>query len=222
MFRVASKGAASIARPSFRQHIRCLNTLQSNPSIYVFQNPANPRSHILSLLPTSPPTPELALGETESLPPEENPRDFKTNYGFFRILDSVLAEHAHNDPQIKGQAAALASSSGATLMQTNRRTNTGSAGASDQGGAGGGGQGGWIHISDNRHPPDYGRIAEPEDIFGSVEVEGDGSFTDGNGRYQSSGTYRMVTRDGVLVLPDYLRTKLVERLKVEESAIRNK
>lgn len=222
MFRIASHRAIAIAKPIQKPYIRYLSTLQSNPNIYVFPNPSNPRSHILSLLSTNPPTSELALGETESLPPEENPRDFQTNYGFFRILDSVLAEHACNDPQVKGQAAALASSSGATLMQTNRRTNTGSSGASDQGGAGSGGQGGWIHISDNRHPPDFGRIAEPEDIFGSIEVEGDGSFTDGHGRYQSSGTYRMVTRDGVLVLPDYLRTKLVERLKVEESATRNK
>lgn len=107
-------------------------------------------------------------------------------------------------------------------MQVNRRTTTGSSGASDQGGAGSGGQGGWIHISDNRHPPDFGRIAEPEDIFGSVEVDGQGRFTDGHGRYQESGTYRMCTRDGVLDLPDYLRTKLVERLKVEEAAIKNK
>lgn len=107
-------------------------------------------------------------------------------------------------------------------MQVNRRTNTGSAGASDQAGAGSGGQGGWIHVSDNRHPPDFGRIAEPEDIFGSVEVDGNGAFTDGTGRYQESGTYRICTRDGVLGLPDFLRVKLVERLKLEEAAIRNK
>lgn len=106
-------------------------------------------------------------------------------------------------------------------MQVNRRTTTGSSGASDQGGYGSGGQGGWIHISDNRHPPDFGRIAEPEDIFGSVEVDGQGNFTDGHGHYQESGTYRMCTRDGVLDLPDYLRAKLIERLKLEEAAIRN-
>lgn len=107
-------------------------------------------------------------------------------------------------------------------MQGNRRTGARSDGASGQGGAGSGGQGGYIHVSDNRHPPDYGRIAEPEDIFGSVEVDGDGTFTDGHGRYQESGTYRLCTRDGVLQLPDFLRKRLVERLKVEEAAIRNK
>jgi hypothetical protein len=42
-----------------------------------------------------------------------------------------------------------------------RRTEAGdsSGGASGQGGAGGGGKGGWIHISDNRLPPEFGRIA---------------------------------------------------------------
>lgn len=135
---------------------------------------------------------------------------------------SVLAEQSCHDPQVKGQAAAMASSSGATLMQPDRRATTGSAGASDQGGSGSASKGGFIHVSDNRHPPDFGRIADPEDIFGSLEVDGDGSFTDGYGRFQESHTYRVCTRDGVLQLPDFIRTKLVERLRVEESAIRNK
>jgi hypothetical protein len=111
----------------------------------------------------------------------------------------------------------MASSSGASLLQPSRRQYTGAAGASDQGGAGGGGVGGWIHVSDLRHPPDFGRIAEPEDIFGSLEVDGNGEFTDGTGRYQESGTYRLVTREGVLGLTDFLRGKVVEALKREEA-----
>ena len=60
---------------------------------------------------------------------------------------------------------------------------------------------------DLRHPPDFGRIPDPEDIFGSVEVDGKGQFVEetvdsesGNkrrGNYQESGTYRIVTRDGM-------------------------
>jgi hypothetical protein len=73
----------------------------------------------------------------------------------------------------------------------------GAGGASAQGGAGGGGMGGWIHVSDMRKPPDYGRIAEPEDIFGSLEVNGRGEFVGEAGSYQPSGTYRLVTRDGL-------------------------
>lgn len=34
-----------------------------------------------------------------------------------------------------------------------------SGGASAQGGAGSGGRGGWIHVSDTRNSPEYGRIA---------------------------------------------------------------
>ena len=107
-------------------------------------------------------------------------------------------------------------------MQPRRRQQTGAAGASDQMGAGGASRGGWVHVSDTRHPPDFGRIAEPEDIFGSVEVDGRGNFVDGHGRYQPSGTYRICTKEGVLGLSDHLRNKLVERLEVEEANERNK
>ena len=90
-----------------------------------------------------------------------------------------------------------------------------------QGGAGGAGHGGFIHISDARNPPDYGRIAWPEDIIGSVEVDGDGQFTDGAGRWQDSGTYRIVTREGILGLSDYMREKVVERLRVLEGEMQS-
>lgn len=116
----------------------------------------------------------------------------------------------------------MISSSGASLFQTVRRQQTGSAGASDQGGHGSAGRGGWVHVSDLRRIPDFGRIAEPEDIFGSVEVDGNGQFVDGHGRFQPSGTYRICTNDGILGLTDFMRAKLVERLKVEETAEKNK
>ena len=77
-------------------------------------------------------------------------------------------------------------------------------------------------MSDLRKPPDFGRIADPEDIMGSLEVDSDGNFTDGHGRYQASGTYRIVTNDGVLGLTDFLREKLVERLKLMEANEQNK
>ncbi len=77
----------------------------------------------------------------------------------------------------------------------------GAGGASSQGGAGGGGRGGYLHVSDLRAPPDYGRIAWPEDIFGSLEVDGKGEFVVGDGgvkgNWQASGTYRVITREGM-------------------------
>lgn len=75
-------------------------------------------------------------------------------------------------------------------------------------------------MSDERAPPDYGRIAWPEDIFGSVEVDGQGKFVGENGNWQSSGSYRVVTREGVLGLSEYLRGKVVERLREEEDRLK--
>ncbi|KIV96831.1 hypothetical protein PV10_00648 [Exophiala mesophila] len=195
--------------------LRGVSTLSNNPHIYIFPDPLSRDSHILSLLPTAPPNPSLAIGTSRRNPP--NPDSFTENPRFLPIVHSVIAENAHLDPGVQSQAAVMISSSGASLFQPVRRQKTGSSGASDQGGHGSAGRGGWVHISDSRKIPDFGRIADPEDIFGSVEVEGDGSFTDGTGNYQQSGTYRIVTNDGILGLSDFLRQKVVERLKVEES-----
>lgn len=82
----------------------------------------------------------------------------------------------------------------------NKRSGDGAGGASSQGGAGGGGRGGYVHLSDSRAPPDYGRIAWPEDIFGSLEVDGQGGVVlgeDGRGLYEVSGSYRVCTREGM-------------------------
>lgn len=73
-------------------------------------------------------------------------------------------------------------------------------------------------MSDVRNPPDYGRIAWPEDILGSVEVDGNGRFSDGT--WQDSGTYRIVTREGVLGLTEFMRGKMVERLQELEREIK--
>ena len=117
----------------------------------------------------------------------------------------MLAQHATQDPDVRSQAAVLASSSGAFLPGQKRaktsREEGGAGGASGQGGAGGAGRGGWVHVADGRKAVDFGRIAEPEDIFGSVEVGAGGGFVRGEGgtegNFQWSGTYRVVTREGM-------------------------
>jgi hypothetical protein len=170
----------------------------------------------LSLLPSDPPSRKLAIGTTTSIPP--TPDSFTENPTFSYILQSVLKAHACQDPGIQSQAQAFASTAGSALgsggaffpSQKKRRSTTsaagaggggaggdGAGGASSQGGAGGGGRGGWVHLSDSRCPPDYGRIAWPEDIFGSLQVDGMGNFVGEGGEYQASGTYRIVTRDGM-------------------------
>ncbi|KAJ5898947.1 hypothetical protein N7495_003691 [Penicillium taxi] len=206
----------SVGRQAFNltrwSQIRCVSTLKSNPHIYVHASESSPGSHILSLLPSEPVNPSLAIGVTTKLPPTtesltENPK-------FLSTLQSVFSKHAHEDPDAKSQAHVMASTSGTVFLNSQQgKRRGGSDGASGQGGAGSAGRGGWIHISDTRRPPEYGRIAWPEDIFGSLEVDANGQFVGGNGNYQPSGTYRIVTRDGILGLTPYLKEKILQRLQ---------
>ncbi|THZ54534.1 hypothetical protein D6C86_09375 [Aureobasidium pullulans] len=213
---------------------RSISTLPNNSHIYVHKQ--SPSVNVLSFLPTSPPTGSLAIGVTSQIPP--TPDSLRENQSFMKILQFVIREHATTDPEVIAQAQAYASTAGSSLgsggvffaqsqsKRSKRRTGygggggtggDGAGGASSQGGAGGAGRGGHIHVSDQRNPPDYGRVAWPEDIFGSLEVDGAGNFVGENGSYQESGTYRCVTREGILGLSPYLREKLVARLKQLEA-----
>lgn len=186
MFATRSIGRQALRIPRWTQ-ARFVSSLEGNPHIvckspkvstqfyymlitkqYVFPSEGSNKSHILSLLPSEPVNPDLAIGVTSKLPP--TPDSLRENPKFLRILQEVFAKHAHEDPDAQSQAQVMVSTAGANLYtggvlmpnQRNRkRTETGdsSGGASGQGGAGGGGKGGWIHISDNRRPPEFGRIA---------------------------------------------------------------
>ncbi|KAI4140869.1 MAG: hypothetical protein LQ341_003673 [Variospora aurantia] len=193
---------------------REFNTLTKTPAQYIFpDNRSLKNGHMLSLLPTDPPKPQLAVGFTTSIPPTAD--SLTENPAFLTILQSIIGIHAHEDPDIQSQAQAMASTGGSNLgsggslfpQQRRRRRSShgggpggggdGAGGANSQGGIGGAGRGSHIHVYDYRHPPDFGRIPDPEDIFGSLEVDGQGRFVDGHGNYQTSGTYRMCTRDGM-------------------------
>ncbi|KAF2732888.1 hypothetical protein EJ04DRAFT_440250 [Polyplosphaeria fusca] len=205
-------------RPTFRiqckQYIgrsRSVSTLPDNPHIFVFKHPQEPNKSLLTLLSSEPPAPSLAIGTSTSVPP--TPENFTENPQFQGILQSVLHKYAIHDPDVKQEAAAFAGPGGANLGDNNRGNGQGTGPTSTQGGMGGANRGGWIHVGDRRNPPDWGRIAWPEDIFGSLEVDGNGRFVGDGGNYQASGTYRIVTREGMLGLPPFLREKLVERLR---------
>ncbi|KAL2046696.1 hypothetical protein ABVK25_011610 [Lepraria finkii] len=227
----------AFVRPTTIAGRRTVATLEGNPHVNVFPDERSINSYILTLLSCAPPKPELAVGTTTKLPP--TPDSFTENHKFLDILQAVIAENANQDKNVISQAQAMASTSGSSLgsggaffpRQRQKRGGLnygggggtggdGAGGASSQGGAGGGGRGGYIHVYDERHPPDYGRIPDPEDIFGSLEVDGQGNFVDGHGVYQRSGSYRVVTRDGFLGLSPFLRQKLVERLKLEDANLR--
>ncbi|KAF7563066.1 hypothetical protein G7046_g1091 [Stylonectria norvegica] len=226
-FRPFSRNRGAILRSA-----RTVSSLANNPHIKVLDNPGSPFSHILSFLDTEPPSERLAIGTTTEIPP--TPGSFVENPEFVGILNKVLSEHGHNDDDVISQARALASPGGFNLgsggsffpqqrasRERNRKqsggnsaSGSGAGGASSQGGAGGAGRGGWVHLSDRRNPPDFGRIAWPEDILGSVEVDESGMIV---GQVQPSGTYRILTNEGILGLSPFLREKLVERLKKEEA-----
>ncbi|KAF9882073.1 hypothetical protein CkaCkLH20_00109 [Colletotrichum karsti] len=217
--------------PKYRSaFIRSVSSLSSNPSIKVFPADASRASFLLSYLEDEPPNQRIAIGFSTKDPP--TPQSFIENQTFTKILYEVLAEHAHKDKDLLSQAAAFAGPGGANLgsggaffVQKNKRGSSrktgggggaggsGAGGASGQGGAGGGGHGGYVHLSDSRNPPDFGRIAWPEDILGSVEVDQSGNII---GKLEPSGTYRIITNEGILGLSPFLTEKLKERLRSED------
>ncbi|KAF4124268.1 hypothetical protein GMORB2_5984, partial [Geosmithia morbida] len=191
----------------------------------VFEDKSSIMDHILTYLDNEPPIKRLAIGTSTQVPPTT--QTFTENPDFVRILNQVVEDHGHEDEDVTNQARALAGmgshnlGSGAGFLsggqsQRKRRGSSarqgGAGGAGGQGGAGGGGIGGWVHLSDRRNPPDFGRIAFPEDILASVQVDGSGRVV---GKAQPSGTYRILTNQGILGLSPFLRKKLVERLQQE-------
>ncbi|PHH59385.1 hypothetical protein CDD81_3324 [Ophiocordyceps australis] len=175
-------GARFAPRRGLALH-RTLSTLASNPEIKVFAAPGAPASHVLTYLDSQPPNPRLAIGTCTALPP--TPQSFSQNARFVALLNQVVSQHGHQDPDVVSQAHTLV------------------------------GVGGWVHLSDRRNPPDFGRTAWPEDILGSVEVSAAGQVV---GRLQPSGTYRIVTKEGILGLSPFMQGKLVQRLKEEEAS----
>lgn len=119
-----------------------------------------------------------------------------------RLLQSVLRKHVDYDPTVTASAKSYASPGGSSIFSARKRRGiavspdgSGAGGANTQGGMGGGGVGGYIHVFDLRNPPAYGRIPDPENIFGSVVVNGEGNIQKGG--YEECGAYRVVTNEGV-------------------------
>ncbi|KLU88460.1 hypothetical protein MAPG_07446 [Magnaporthiopsis poae ATCC 64411] len=184
--------ATSRVLPPSRTFCRATSYLHNAPHIRVFPDDNNPGSHILTLLDRNPPMRDLAIGTTTAFPP--TPQSFSENPRFMPILNAVLAQNAHLDEDLRAQAKAFVAPMA-------------SGGSSS-------GSSGWVHLSDTRNPPDFGRIAWPEDIFGSVEVDNQGNPMD---NFQPSGTYRIVTNEGILGLSRFLLEKLTQRLREEEA-----
>ncbi|KAF4595355.1 hypothetical protein GQ602_000968 [Ophiocordyceps camponoti-floridani] len=198
--------AARFTIRSVRIPHREFKTLQINPHINVFDSQPSPATYTLTYLDSDPPSQKLAIGTCTSIPP--SPRTFSENPRFLTILQEVVTEYGHEDDNVISQAKALASPGGLSLrpgdpssshqhVDRSLSRKKGGGGVTGETGAGGASaQGAW-----------------PEDILGSVEVDEEGRVV---GRVQSSGTYRLLTNEGILGLSSFLRGKLVERLKKEE------
>ncbi|KAF2215570.1 hypothetical protein CERZMDRAFT_34741 [Cercospora zeae-maydis SCOH1-5] len=207
-----------VARTSPNTLRRALSTLPNNEHIYIHDVPNAPKKqYLLSYLPNEPPIASLAIGTTTQVPPTAN--SLQENPEFLQILHWVIKDNAANDPDVQAQAAMYASSAGSSLG-SGGTGGDGAGGASAQGGMGGAGRGGYIHVSDQRYPPDFGRVAYPEDIFGSLELDSRGNFVDGTGRYQAGNTYRIVTNEGILGLSAYLRERLIDKLREMDTQAR--
>lgn len=68
---------------------------------------------------------------------------------------------------------------------------------------------GYLNINDERAPISYGRVADPEDIYGSVFIE--------NGiiipkTFEKLNTHRLYTSQGFFKLTPHLEEKLIEAL----------
>jgi hypothetical protein len=133
--------------------------------------------------------------------------------GGFLFPSNHPAQTSYSSANRRSRAPGPGTSTGQKTQGSKAAVGSGAGPTASQGGTGSGGRGGYVHVSDLRRPPDFGRIADPEDIFGSVEVDSHGDFVGERGGYQESGTYRVVTREGILGLSDFLRGKLVARLE---------
>ncbi|KAI5811744.1 hypothetical protein DFH27DRAFT_597451 [Peziza echinospora] len=193
---------------------RGLTTLPGHPHLYIHPHPTTPSTSLLTLLPTTPPTPPLSLGHFPTTPTTPLPtlQTFTPNPHFLPHLHTTLSIHSPSDPHTISLAQTFAATSSSSLLHPPQRHRR------DGGLNRGPPPGGWIHISDLRNPPEWSRIPDPEDIFGSVEVSAQGEIREGS--YQPCIGYRVWTRSGVMQLPPYLREKLVEHLLLEEERIR--
>ncbi|KAH9077617.1 hypothetical protein EDB83DRAFT_2344878 [Lactarius deliciosus] len=79
---------------------------------------------------------------------------------------------------------------------------------------------GWMHIHDDRNLPPLNRIGDPDDIIGSVQVEGGKILAE---TYQAMPSYRVCTADGVIQLTEGLTSKLRALLdaRAREESLKN-
>jgi len=71
-------------------------------------------------------------------------------------------------------------------------------------------QSGWMNINDARNVPALGRVGDPDDLLGSVLIEGGNILAD---TYQPMPSYRLCTADGIITLTEGLHATLLAHLR---------
>ncbi|GAA5962017.1 hypothetical protein JCM3765_007198 [Sporobolomyces pararoseus] len=187
---------------------------QTYPGLYFHPHPDPPKGkeYSLSFLPT--PAPSLSFSPTTigqlrqpststSTEPEILPRYFVENPLFLDLLHEVLKEEiSKGDPWLINLAKSIQTSQG------------------------GGGVDTFIHLSDQRNPPEVQRTPQPQDIISSILVKGETGQLVLQSYERNKVAYRLVSELGLMKLPKSLMDKLVQACKrvrqVEEEIDREK
>ncbi|KAI9104829.1 hypothetical protein DFS34DRAFT_604677 [Phlyctochytrium arcticum] len=69
---------------------------------------------------------------------------------------------------------------------------------------------GFLNINDQRTPSPWGRVSDPEDILGTIQLD-NGKLVSGS--YEGMPTHRLVSGNGLFQLSELLHGKLLDKLR---------
>lgn len=167
-------------------------------SLYVHQVPPDARHSLSYYLSLSKDPHSIIMGTVNLAMDDKDkffqlgqilPNQFDSNPDFITLLHKTFNDHVHGCPVLGPMAEAEASKSSA-----------------------------FFHCHDLRCPPQYGRIAEVEDIIGTIRVAWNEKLRNGKiiqGSYEPNTMYRLVSTNGILQTSDYMGQKLLEACEGE-------
>ncbi|GAA6000502.1 hypothetical protein JCM5350_003676, partial [Sporobolomyces pararoseus] len=156
------------------------------------------KEYSLSFLPTRAPSlnfspttiGQLSSPTSTSEEPDILPRYFKENPLFLDLVHEVLKEEiAKGDLWVESLAKSVVNSS----LEGNVDT--------------------YIHLADQRNPPEAQRTPQPQDIIASILVRGKTGELVVESYERNKVAYRLVSELGLMKLPQSLMDKLVEACK---------
>lgn len=182
-------------------HTFALSFLDEVPDSHFAQVQGQAGESIIGWLRASQDDPSMSGSDSSSSGSPLKSSAFQENPRFLRLLHDVVKStiESGQDEETKAQAV-HANSLGST----------------------------WCHIADQRNPPPFGRIPFPDDIIGTVAIQGGGEDTGesdgrlmdvGNGvklvldSYQPMPSYRLVSENKMMLLGESMMRSLLKRLR---------